>query len=250
MQKIKRNIPKIMSKKLFVLLLALLMTVSTFGINRRMMEDKTLVGVQASYMLPMGAYANDVNGTIGGGLRGKYFGTNTFAFGFDFGFFAPPINANRLTFVTDSIYQKFLIEDQRLGRVADSVQILDVTGTSQYIPFNISFEFYLPSRSLTNFRPYAGIGLGLNMVNRRYKPVFNTPKYVETGIPTFEQRIQPSSDKGFVSLNPVVGFLWTLDELWNINMDLRYNQLFGGQKGGVLSVHVGVMVDLSFKYVR
>jgi hypothetical protein len=239
-----------MQRKLLVSALVLLTTTSVFSINRRMMEDKTMVGVQASYMLPMGAYANDVNGAVGAGLRGKYFGTNTFAFGFDFGFFAPQIKPERLTFVADSVYRNVLQEEQRLGRVHDSIQILDVTATSQYIPFNVSFEFYLPSRSLTNFRPYVGIGLGLNMINRRYKPIYNAPKLPGTGIPAFEERVQPSSNKGFVSLNPTIGFLWTLDELWNINMDLRYNQLFGGQKGGVLSVHFGVILDLSFKYVR
>ena len=239
-----------MQRNLLILGLVLLTTTSGFGINRRMMEDKTMVGVQAGYMLPLGAYANDVNGAIGGGLRGKYFGTNTFAFGFDFGFFAPQIKPDRLAFVTDSILKPALREEQRLGRIPDSVEILDVTGSSQYIPFNVSFEFYLPSRAFTNLRPYAGIGLGLNMVNRRYKAIYNTPKFPETGIPSFEERIQPSSNKGFMSINPGVGVLWTLDELWNINIDLRYNQLFGGQKGGALSVHFGVILDLSFKYVR
>jgi len=215
-----------------------------------MMEDKTMVGIQAGYMLPMGAYANDVNGAVGAGLRGKYFGTNTFAFGFDFGFFAPKITPNRLAFVTDSVLMPAFREEQRLGRIPDSVEILDVTGSSQYIPFNISFEFYLPSRSLTNFRPYAGIGLGLNIINQRFKTTYNVLKTQQSGIPGFEERIQPSSNKGVMSINPTIGFLWTLDELWNINMDLRYNQFFGGQRGGALSVHLGVILDLSFKYVR
>jgi outer membrane protein W len=231
-----------------------------------MMEDKTLVGIQAGYMLPIGAYADDVNGAIGVGLRGKYFGTNTFAFGFDFGFFAPKITPGHHQFITDSL-RTALREEQYKGQVDSIVQILDVTATSQYIPFNLSFEFYLPSRSLTNFRPYAGIGLGLNMINRRYKPTYNVEEIQEkiqekfqetgirwgwgdTGIPFFEEQIQPSSNRGFISINPTIGFLWTIDELWNINLDLRYNQFLGDQKGGVLSVHVGVILDLSFKYVR
>jgi hypothetical protein len=215
-----------------------------------MMEDKTMVGVQVNFIEPIGAYKNDVLTEAGGGLRGKYFGTNTFAFGFDFAFFAPKISPQLLDFVADSILRKGLKEEQRLGKIQDSVQILDVTGTSQYIPFNLSFEFYLPSRAFTNFRPYAAIGLGLNMINRRYKATYNAPKLPESGIPAFEERIQPSKNRGYMSINPSVGFLWTLNELWNINMDLRYNHFLGDQKGGVFSVNFGVILDLSFKYVR
>jgi len=232
-----------------LLILALVsLTTSGFSINRRMMEDKYMVGLQAGYMLPLGAYANDVNGAVGAGIRGKYFGTNTFAFGFDFGFFAPKMRPDRLAFVRDSILRPALSEQQRFNNINDTIQILDVTGSSQYIPFNISFEFYLPSRALTNFRPYAGIGLGINMINRRYNTTYNSVKTTE--ILLFEDRVQPSSNKGFLSINPVVGFLYTIDELWNINMDLRYNHLLGEQKGGVLSVHFGVILDLGFKYVR
>jgi hypothetical protein len=215
-----------------------------------MMEDKTMVGFQAGYMLPMGDYANVVSPATGFGLRGKYFGTNTFAFGFDFGFFTPQITPAHLTFVTDSVLRFELREEQRAGQVIDTILILDVIGTSQYIPFNVSFEFYLPSRSLTNFRPYAGIGFGINMINHRFKATYNAPKLSETGIPAFEQKVQPSSKNGFLSINPVVGFLWTLNELWNINFDLRYNQLLGEQGGGVVSAHLGVILDLSFKFVR
>ncbi|MCL2682926.1 MAG: hypothetical protein FWE63_05510 [Bacteroidales bacterium] len=238
-----------MQRNLLISVLVLL-TFSGFSINRRMMEDKTLVGFQASYMLPIGAYANDVNGAVGGGIRGKYFGTNTFAFGFDFGFFAPQMKQERIDFVADSILRPALRQEQQLGRIDDSVQILDVTGNSQYIPFNVSFEFYFPKTAFNNFRPYAGIGLGLNMINRRYKATYNAPKTKESGIPVFEDRIQPSSNRGYMSINPTVGFLWTLNELWNINMDMRYNQFLGGQKGGALSFHFGVVLDLSFKYVR
>ena len=241
-----------MQRNLLILVLVLVTTTSGFGINRRMMEDKTLVGLQAGFVLPMELDGHKYfNAASGGGLRGKYFGTNTFAFGFDLGFFFPQIQNGRIEFAADSL-RSTLSRDQRLNRVDDTVQILEVLANAQYIPFNLSFEFYLPSRSLTNFRPYAAIGIGINMINRRYNPVFNAPKIPETGIPAFEQRVQLSSKKGFFSINPTAGVLWTLDELWNINMELRYNQLFGTQGGasGALSVHLGVILDLSFKYVR
>jgi hypothetical protein len=233
-----------------VLILALIsLTISGFCINRRMMEDKTMVGFQAGYMLPMGAYANDVNGAIGGGLRGKYFGTNTFAFGFDFGFFAPKMKPGQIAFVKDSVLNPALREAQRLDQIEnDTVQITDVTASSQYIPFNISFEFYLPKNALKNFRPYASLGLGLNMINRRYKPTYNTPKTTELLI--FEDRVQPSKNRGYMSINPAIGFLATLNEFWNINLEARYNYLLGEQKGGTLTIQFGIIWDLSFKYAN
>jgi outer membrane protein W len=235
-----------MQRKLLLIGLVLLTTTSIFSVNRRMMEDKTLVGAQVAFVLPMELDGHKyLNSAVGGGLRGKYFGTNTFAFGFDFGFFAPKINPERLAFVTDSL--KSALEKDH--RIHDSIQILDVMASSQFIPFNISLEFYLPSRSLTNFRPYAGIGLGLNMINRRYKSVYNVGKTSE--ILQFEERNQFSSNKGYMSINPTIGFLWTLDELWNINVDLRYNNLLAKPfSSGALSIHFGVILDLSFKYVR
>ncbi len=235
-------------RRYFLILTLVCLTMSGFSINRRMMEDKTMVGIQAGYMLPMGAYSNDVNGAIGGGLRGKYFGTNTFAFGFDFGFFAPKMKPDQIAFVKDSILIRALSEEQRLDQINDTIQILDVTASSQYIPFNISFEFYWPANALKNFRPYASIGLGLNMINRRYKPTYNVPKTTELLL--FEDRVQPSTNRGYISINPAIGFLATLNELWNINMEVRYNHLLGDQKGGALSIHLGVVWDLSFKYVR
>jgi len=239
-----------MQRNLFILALVLLTTTSGFGINRRMMEDKTMVGFQAGFVLPMTLDGETYFNTApGGGLRGKYFGTNTFAFGFDLGFFFPQIQTHRLEFITDSLTSA-LQREQRLGRVHESVEILEVLANAQYIPFNLSFEFYLPSHALNNFRPYFALGVGLHMVNRRYKPVYNAPMHPGTGLPAFEQRVQLSSKKGFFSVSPTVGALWTLDELWNINMDLRYNQLLGTQGGGALSVHLGVILDLSFKYVR
>jgi outer membrane protein W len=236
-------------RNILILGLVLLTTTSVFSINRRMMEDKTMIGIQAAVVLPMELDGHkSLNGAIGGGVRGKYFGTNTFAFGFDFGFFTPKITPERLEFATDSILRDFQ-EYQRLGRIDSNAQVLDVAGNAQYIPFNISFEFYLPSRSLTNFRPYAAIGLGLNIINRRYTPIYNVEKNPK--ILQFEENIQLSSSKGFISLNPTIGFLWTLDELWNINVDLRYNGLLVKPFGsGALSIHFGVILDLGFKYVR
>jgi len=227
-----------------------LLTASAFGINRRMMEDKTLVGFQAGYMLPMGAYGKEANGAIGGGVRGKYFGTNTFAIGFDLGFFAPKTHDNRIAFITDSLLIPTLEKEQYFHRISDTVKISGVTGTSQYIPFSLSFECYLPKSAFNNFRPYAGIGLGLTMINQHYNVTYNAPKTEESGILRLEREVQPSSTRGYMSIQPALGFLYTIDEVWNINVDIRYNQLFGEQKGGALSVHFGVLWDLSFKYVR
>ena len=238
-----------MQRILLSLTLVCLTATSGFCINRRMMEDKTLIGAQAGFMLPIGAYGNDVNPVHGFGLRGKYFGTNTFAFGFDFGFFTPSMKPDHIDFVADSVLRKAFREEQRVNRIDDTLQILDVAGNSQYIPFNVSFEFYLPKNALKNFRPYAAIGLGLNMINRRYATTYNTTK--TTQILLFEDRHKPSSNKGYLSVNPSVGFLYTLDELWNINLNLRYNHfLLGEQKGGTLSVHLGVILDIGFKYVK
>ena len=236
-------------QRYFLLSVFVLLTASAFGINRRMMEDKTLVGFQAGYMLPMGAYGKDVNGAVGGGIRGKYFGTNTFAIGFDFGFFAPTIQPNRITVITDSL-NLTLEKEQYFHRISDTVKISGVTGKSQYIPFSLSFECYLPKSALNNFRPYAGMGLGLTMVNKHYNVTYNAPKTEESGILRLEREVQPTSTKGYLSIQPALGFLYTIDEVWNINVDIRYNQLLGEQKGGTLSVHFSVLWDLSFKYVR
>jgi hypothetical protein len=240
-----------MQRKLISILVFMLIATSGFCINRRMMEDKILVGAQASVMLPMELDDHKyLNSAFGGGLRGKYFGTNTFAFGFDLSFFAPKIQLQPIKIATDSL-KSALLNEQRFKRIHDSVQILDVSGRSQYIPFNISFEFYLPKRALDNFRPYAALGIGLNIINRRYGATYNAPKTEKSGIPAFENRVQLSSNKGYVSINPTIGFLWTLDELWNITADLRYNSLLTNPLGsGALSFHFGVILDLSFKYVR
>jgi len=191
-----------MQRNLLILGLVLLTTTSGFGINRRMMEDKTMVGFQANFMPSMELYQHAYDEgkffgpAVGGGLRGKYFGTNTFAFGFDFSFFAPKISSSIVTWVADSVLRSGLSREQVLQRIPDSIRILDVTSSAQYIPFNISFEFYLPKYAFTNFRPYVGLGLGLNIINARYKATYNALKLAETGIPEFEKRVQPSFNKG------------------------------------------------------
>ncbi len=219
-------------------------------VNRRMMEDKTMVGLQAGVCLPMKIYDEKVvKMAVGGGLRGKYFGTNTFAFGFDFGIYTPKVEDFHVKDVMDSL-KNSLAYEQRIGRMKDSaVQITGVSASAQYIPINLTFEFYLPSHALKNFRPYAALGIGLNLVNRRYNTTFDTPKTTELLL--FEDRYKPSTNRGFVSINPTVGFLYTINELWNINVDLRYNALLTKPiLSGALSFHVGVVWDLSFKYVR
>lgn len=220
-------------------------------INRRMMEDKTLIGFQGSACLPMEIYNSKIVQTaFGGGLRGKYFGTNGFAFGFDFSFFSPKINETHVAGITDSMRNE-LREEQRIGKIKDtSAQILNVTANAQYIPINLSFEFYLPSHKMKKFRPYAAVGIGLNLVNRRYNANFSSPKTTELSL--FEGRYQRSANRGFVSINPSIGFLYTIDELWNINVDLRYNSLLAKPfiSSGALSLHIGIILDIGFKYVR
>ncbi|MDR2907253.1 MAG: hypothetical protein LBU91_04610 [Bacteroidales bacterium] len=220
-----------------------------FLVNRRMMEDKTMVGFQGSVCLPMRIYdGKNTEMAFGGGLRAKYFGTNTFAFGFDVNFFAPNIVPERVNLISDSLKSAFS-KEQRLNHVDDTIQIANVSGHSQYIPINLSFEFYLPSQSLKNFRPYAAIGLGLNLVNHRYETTYTSPKTDQ--LLNFEKQYQPSTNKGYLSINPSIGFLYTVDELWNINVDVRYNNLLANSFGsGALTFHIGVILDLSFKYVR
>jgi hypothetical protein len=213
-------------------------------------KDRTLIGPQAGVVLPR-QYSgmNDVDFAFGGGLRGKYFGTNTLAIGFDIGFYAPKMQEAHINLATTSL-RNTLDEEKRIGRVRnDTVQIVDLTTSSQYFPFNFSVEFYLPAFAQTYFRPYAGVGLGLNIINRRYSINYNIEMTPELRL--FEERHQLSTNKGYASINPLLGFLWTLNRQWNINTELRYTHLLTSPFGsGALSFNVGVILDFGFNHNR
>ncbi|GHV72650.1 hypothetical protein FACS1894201_03150 [Bacteroidia bacterium] len=218
-------------------------------VNRMMMEDKTLLGIHAGVILPLGEYGEARKLGIGGGLRAKYFGTNTMAFSFNVGMYNLTIKDATLQIMQNFVFGGELEDYKRRLLVPDDVQINAVTGSSRYIPCNVGVEYYFPKYAAKKFRPYIGLGIGLNALSTYYTVEYNVP--FNSRLQQMQNEVQSSKTHTTIGVTPSVGFLATLNELWNINAEVNYNYfLIGDQKGSSLKVSLGVVLDIGFKYVR
>ncbi len=220
--------------------------VSGFMYNKARMEGKYLIGFNGNFILPMGTLGDQLKPTPGFGLSGKYFGTDYFAFGFNFSFSAPKVKDVYIEEV-DNEYLTGLVELRDNGQVPDSANLIEVVSGAHYIPFFVSLEFYLPSQMQKKFRPYAALDLGIVLVNENYEGVYNVPR--NQAIQNMENNTGMSFQQPFFGAGARIGFLASLDELWHIDMNMAYAYLSSEKmKSSALTFNVGLVFNLAYKY--
>ncbi len=216
---------------------------SDFLYNKKMMEGKVHAGIYASY-LTMPLDWKD-KGAFAGGLQIDYFISNTTSLGFRFSIARKTLSSTDQQQFIDKMTEEF-DEAVRRQKIPDTAQITGLTGYGLYVPVEIFTRVILPSAAQKRVRPYAGIGLNFSVINQYSNPVYNVPMNIY--IERIEADAEISTTAIAVGLVPEIGLLFNIDELWNIDLNAKYNLLFGSDFKSSFSVNFGLVFNLSPKY--
>ncbi len=199
--------------------------------NKRYMEDKTFVGARFGIHIPIGDWSKNVNLGIGFSAQAKYFVTDKFAFGADFGYYR---SSNK------DVYLKYA--DTLFSVFDTNITTSSFTASLKYTAFTLNFEYYL---SRENFKPYVGLGLGFHVANNSFKVATDSIKSKD--FIALEGTYNPPIKANF-GITPHVGIMASFNELWHFNADVRYNIIFAEPVAMGLSINVGILLNLSWKY--
>jgi outer membrane protein W len=248
-------------KKLFITLFAIFLLISNgfaqmqyrpyeLNINapnnenvyKRYMEGKTYLGINGGISLPFADYGKNINLGLGLGIQAKYFISDHFVFGANFNFY-------------NSSFKDEFIKDQKLSfqiiaddpTMSDSTKgpltVLSVDGSSTLYPFTLNFEYYFTPKQ--RFKPFVGLGLGFYVVNHNIEIITNYEK------PQLFREVESkfgSKIDSYFGLTPYVGFMVDFNELMSLDFDVRYNQMFSTPASSSLSVNLGLIFNLAYKY--
>jgi len=205
-------------------------------------EGKTFLGLTFGTSIPFGDYgscvssfaAGNINPGFGGGIFARYFISDHFAFGASFAFYKSGLNST-CSANLDTLF--------KVAAINDTLQVLSTSGSSTLYPFTINFEYFLSP--LKKFKPFFGLGLGFYVTEYSVDVVTNKDKPAD--FRTVEALYGSNTDESF-GLCPYVGFMYDFNELLSMNFDVKYNQIFCSPAASSLTVNVGIIFNLSYKY--
>jgi len=205
-------------------------------------EGKTFLGLTFGTSIPFGDYgscvssfaAGNINPGFGGGIFARYFISDHFAFGASFAFYKSGLNST-CSANLDTLF--------KVAAINDTLQVLSTSGSSTLYPFTINFEYFLSP--LKKFKPFFGLGLGFYVTEYSVDIVTNKDKPAD--FRTVEALYGSNTDESF-GLCPYVGFMYDFNELLSMNFDVKYNQIFCSPAASSLTVNVGIIFNLSYKY--
>jgi len=212
------------------------------NVYKKHTDGKTFLGLTFGTSIPFGDYgscvsalaAGNINPGMGAGIFARYFISDHFAFGASFAFYKSGLNST-LTANLDTLF--------RVTAINDTLQLLSTSGSSTLYPFTINFEYFFSP--LKRFKPYVGLGLGFYVTEYSVDAVTNKDKPAD--FRNVEALYGSNTDESF-GLCPYVGFMYDFNELLSMNFDVKYNQIFCSPAASTLSVNVGIIFNLSYKY--
>ncbi|MFZ4399605.1 MAG: OmpW family outer membrane protein [Bacteroidales bacterium] len=207
-------------------------------VYKKYMEGKTYLGLNAGVSIPFGDYSKNVNVGMGAGLQAKYFISDHFVFGASFNFYRSSFKDSYIS-AMDTIFTSVTFED-----TTKQLKLLSVDGASTLYPFTLNLEYYFSP--MQRFKPYVGLGLGFYVMNHNLE--INTNKEKPQFFRDQEALFAGSSLTSSFGLTPYAGFMVDFSELMSMNFELKYNQIFSDPISSSLTINLGLMFNLSYKY--
>ncbi len=206
------------------------------NVYKKYTEGKTFLGISFGASIPFGDYGTNINAGMGLGLQAHYFINDHFAFGLSFGYYKSGLK---------DAYKSTLDTNFMIAAMNDTtgLKVLSVDGSSTLLPFTINVEYFFSP--LKKFKPYVGLGLGYYVINYTIDVVTNKDKSAD--FRSFEA-LNGSNIDGNFGLTPYVGFFVDFNELLSMNFDVKYNQIFATPAASSLTVNLGLIFNLSYKY--
>lgn len=206
-------------------------------VYKRYMEGKTYIGFNGGISLPFSDYGTDLNVGMGLGLQAKYFISDHFVFGASFNYYRSGFKDNFLRKM-DTLFMVVAMDD-----TSGMLQVLSTGGNSTLYPFTLNFEYYFNPKE--RFKFFTGLGLGFFVVNHSLEVLTNKekPQFFREAESTFGSKID-----SYFGVSPYVGFMLDFNELMSMDFDVRYNQMFSTPASSSLSVNLGLIFNLSYKY--
>ncbi len=210
------------------------------NVYKKYTEGKTFLGITLGAAIPFGSYDyynSNINSVgMGAGLNCHYFISDHFAFGISFNFYKSGLQDSKKSYL-DTLFMVAAMND------TTGLQVLSVDGASTLYPFTINLEYFFSP--LKKFKPYVGLGLGYYVVNYSVDVVTNKDKPK-----SFRdvESLNGSNIDGNFGISPYFGFLVDFNELMSMNFDVKYNQIFSSPVSSALTINLGLIFNLSYKY--
>jgi outer membrane protein W len=243
-----------MKKIYFTFILFILLTINAFSqmeykafelninapnkedVYKRYMEGKTYIGFNGGISLPFSDYGTNINVGMGLGLQAKYFISDHFVFGASFNYYRSGFKDNFLRKM-DTLFMVVAMED------TTGLQVLSTGGNSTLYPFTLNIEYYFNPKE--RFKFFTGLGLGFYVLNNNIEVTTNKEK------PQFFREAESTNGSkidSYFGVSPYVGFMLDFNELLSMDFDVKYNQMFSSPASSSLSVNLGLIFNLAYKY--
>lgn len=205
-------------------------------VYKRYMEGKTYIGFNGGISLPFSDYGTNLNVGMGLGLQAKYFISDHFVFGASFNYYRSGFKDNFLRKM-DTLFMIVAMED------TTGLQVLSTGGNSTLYPFTLNIEYYFNPKE--RFKFFTGLGLGFYVLNNNIEVTTNKEK------PQFFREAESTNGSkidSYFGVSPYVGFMLDFNELLSMDFDVKYNQMFSSPASSSLSVNLGLIFNLAYKY--
>ena len=206
------------------------------NVYKRYMEGKTYLGINGGISLPFADYGKNINLGLGLGIQAKYFISDHFVFGANFNFYNSSFKDDYLRNM-DTLFMVVAMGD------TTGLKVISVDGNSSLYPFTLNFEYYFSPKQ--RFKPFVGLGLGFYVINHSIEVITNKekPQFFREEESKFGSKID-----SYFGVTPYVGFMVDFNELMSMDFDVRYNQMFSTPASSSLSVNLGLIFNLAYKY--
>lgn len=206
-------------------------------VYKRYMEGKTYLGINGGISIPFSDYGSNINVGLGLGIQAKYFISDHFVFGASFNYYKSGLKDAYIKKM-DTLFMVTAFED-----TSGQLKVLSVDGSSSLYPFTLNLEYYFTPKA--RFKPFLGLGLGFYVINHNIEVSTNKEK------PQFFREAESKNGSKLSSsfgLTPYAGFMLDFNELMSMNFDIRYNQMFLTPASSSLSINLGLIFNLAYKY--
>lgn len=203
-------------------------------VYKRYMEGKTFIGLNGGLSLPIADYSTNIKLGLGLGFQAKYFIFDHFVFGANFNFYSSDYKDAYLA----NLDTMFMV-----AAMNDTLKVVSIGGKSTLYPFTLNLEYYFSPKE--RFKPFLGLGLGFYVVNNNVEVTTNMEK--TEYFREIESKYGSKITSNF-GLCPYVGFMVDFNELMSMDFDVRYNQIFSSPALSSISVNLGLIFNLSYKY--
>lgn len=210
-------------------------------VYKRYMEGKTYIGFNGGISLPFSDYGTNINVGMGLGLQAKYFISDHFVFGASFNYYRSGFKDKYLSYLKDTLFFSVALETS--DSTKGELKVLSTDGNSTLYPFTLNLEYYFNPKE--RFKFFTGLGLGFYVVNHNIEITTNyeKPQLFREAESTFGSKID-----SYFGVSPYVGFMLDFNELMSMDFDIRYNQMFSTPASSSLSVNLGLIFNLAYKY--